>query len=105
MISLILVFLIILWLTGYLQVPLFALPLFTLGAKVVTLNDLLLLMVIVWLVDLLPYPFRQIIFVLLLLWILASVGIIAVAGFSHIVLIAMIIGLIVYITRFTHVEK
>lgn len=104
MIGLILLFLIILWVTGFLQVPLFAIPVLTLGSRAITLNDILVLLVIIWLLDMLPYPFQQIAFVLFFLWILSSIGIIALAGFSNIILIALIIGVIVYISRTTHMH-
>src|SRR3989338_5632419 len=105
MMSFILFFLIILWLTGFLEVQLFTISLFTLGSKIITLNDILVFMVIIWLIDLLPNPFRQIAVVLFLLWILATVGIIALVGFSNIVLIAIIFGIIAYISRFAHPQK
>ena len=82
--------------------PLFTISLFTLGSKIITLNDILVFMVIIWLIDLLPNPFRQIAVVLFLLWILATVGIIALVGFSNIVLIAIIFGIIAYISRSAH---
>jgi len=102
MLSLILVFLIILWLLGYLQIPLTAIALFTLGRRPITLNDLLVFLVIIWLIDLLPHPFQEIGFVLLLLWVLSAVGIIAIAGLPNIVLIAIIVGVIAYIVGFAH---
>ena len=101
MISLILLFLIVFWLTGYLQVPLFAIPILAFGPKNITLNDILVLLVIIWLLDMLPYPFQQIAFVLFLLWILATIGIISLVGFSDIVLIALIVGLIAFLARGT----
>lgn len=97
--STILFLLIILWLFGFLQIPLFAYSFFTLGNNVITLNDLLLFFVMLWLISILPNPFREITVVMFLLWVLASVGLIAIPGFSNIVLIALIIGVVAFIAR------
>src|SRR5260221_5494305 len=99
MLNLILLFLIILWFLGYLQVPLFAISVFSISGHSITLNDILVFLVILWLIGILPYPFRQIASVLLLLWVLSSLGVIAIAGFSTIVLIAIIFGTIAFIAR------
>src|SRR3990167_8008507 len=99
MLTLILIFLIFLWLFGFISFPLTNIILFTAVGKAVTLNDLLLFLVILWLIDILPYPFRAIATVLLLLWLLAIFGIIVIGNFSNIVMIALIIGLIAYIFK------
>lgn len=104
MISVILLLLILLWLLGYLQVPLFASTLFNSVGRVVTLNDLLVFLIIIWLIGILPYPFREIAGVLFLLWILGALGIIAIPGFSTIVLIAIIFGVIAFIARMTGID-
>jgi hypothetical protein len=80
-------------------VPLFAMPLFQTGGNTITINDVLVFFVILWLIGILPYPFRQIASVLLLLWILSALGVIAIAGFSTIVMVALIFGLIAFIAR------
>lgn len=105
MMSFILLFLIVLWLFGYLQVPLFAIQAFFLNGRPITLNDILVFLVIVWLIGILPYPFRQIASILLLLWVLASVGVIAIAGFSTIVLVAIIFGVIAFISQAVHTHE
>lgn len=99
MMSFILLFLILLWLFGYLQVPLFSAPFFSMGSQSITLNDILVFFVILWLIGILPAPFREIASVLFLLWILSALGIIAIAGFSTIVLLAIIFGTIAFIAR------
>lgn len=97
MLSLLLVFLIFLWLLGYISLPLTNIVLFNIFGRSVTLNDLLIFLVIFWLVDLLPQPFREIATVLFLLWVLSAIGIITIAGFSNVILLAFIVGLIVYL--------
>lgn len=96
----VLLFLILLWVLGYVQIPFLPfldITLFTLLGKTITLYDLLLFALMVWAIDLLPGPFRAMASVVLLLWVLAFFGIIAITGFSEIIVLALIIGLIVYL--------
>ncbi len=100
MLTLLLAVLIILWLLGYLNLPVFPITdmvLFNLFGKAISLYDILIFGVILWLIGILPSPFREIAGVLLIIWLLAFFGIIAVAGFSNIVIIALIIGLVLYL--------
>lgn len=103
MIGIILLTLIILWLLGYLQVPAFGSGVISLGNTAITLGDILIFLVVVWLVGILPTPFREIAAVMFLIWVLASVGIISLAGFSNVMLLAIIVGLIVYLVSFARV--
>lgn len=97
MITLILLILFLLWLTGYIQLPLISATLFNIFGRAITLNDLLVFLVILWLIDLLPRPFQDIAIVLFLLWILSIVGIISIAGFSDLIILGFIVGLLVYL--------
>lgn len=47
----------------------------------------------------LPSPFREIATVILVLWLLSLFGIIAIAGFSQILIIALIVGIGIYLIR------
>lgn len=89
--------LLLLWLLGYIHVPLTHTTLFTVGKSLFTLNDLLLTLVIFWLVSLLPRPFQDLALVLFLLWLLSGLGLIEIAGFGNLVVLAFIVGLIVYL--------
>ena len=100
MLTLILGLLILLWILGYINIP--QLPLnntviLNLLGKNVTLYDLLITLIILWLIGIIPSPFRQIASVLFLLWILAFFGIIAITNLSNIIVIAIIVGLAFYI--------
>lgn len=96
----ILLLLIVLWLFGYIAFPLTNYALFTIAGRTITLNDLLVFAVIIWLIDVLPSPFREIATVLFVLWILGVLGIISIVGFSSLVMVAFIVGLIGYIIRY-----
>ena len=99
MITLILLILILLWLFGYSPFQLFPLPNLVLfhGARDITLWDLLVFGVILWLIGLLPRPFREVAIVALILWVVSSLGLIAISGFSNILILVLIVALIVYI--------
>ena len=102
MIAGLLVILIILWLLGYIHISLFTIPdltLLTLNGQPITLWDILILLVIGTVIGILPSPFREIAGVLLVLWILSVLGIIAIAGLSNLLIIAIIIGLILFLIR------
>lgn len=95
-----LIVLIILWFLGYVRIGALPIPnlvLFTINNQPITLWNLLILLLIGSLVGILPSPFREIAGVILVLWILSTLGILAIGGLSSILVIAIIIGLIVYL--------
>jgi hypothetical protein len=63
----------------------------------ITLWDVLIFLVFIWLVGILPSPFRQIAVVFILIWVLSLLGIIAIAGLSNILVIAIIVGVLLYL--------
>jgi hypothetical protein len=65
----------------------------------ITLWDVLVFFVILWATDALPSPLREICAMLLLLWTLSIFGVIAIAGFGNIMIIAVIVGLIISVLR------
>lgn len=104
MLEALLVILIILWFGGYLRVDgLPQLPdfyLFSLNGQPITLWNILILIVISALIGVLPSPFREIAGVLLILWVLSVLGILAFGGLSSMLVIAIIVGLILYLFGF-----
>lgn len=97
MLEVILILLIVLWVLGYISIPILAsldFPLFVINGEAISLFDLLIFLLVVWAVGILPTPFREIASVLLLLWVLAILNILAFPGLSGILLIAIIVGLI-----------
>ena len=89
----------VLWFFGYIHISGLNLPdlnLFTINSQPVTLWNLLILLVIIGIIGALPNPFRAIAGVLLILWILSILGVLAIAGLSSILVIAIIVGVLVY---------
>jgi hypothetical protein len=93
----VLVLLVVLWLLGYIHIPTLTIPdisLFAVNGHVVTLVETLIFFVIVLAVGILPTPLRQIGYAIVVLWVLSTLGIIAIAGLSAILVLAIIVGLI-----------
>lgn len=100
MLIFLLVILIILWFFGYIQIQGLIIPditLFVINGNPITLWNLLIFLVIAVIIGVLPNPFRAIASVFLVLWVLAVLGILAFAGLSNIIVIAIIVGLIIYL--------
>ncbi len=96
MLGAILILLILLWFLGYIHIPGFVIPditLFTINGREVTLITLAIFFVIIMALEALPSPLRQIGFVVLVLWLLSTLGIV-IAGLASILVLAIILGLI-----------
>jgi hypothetical protein len=97
MIFAILLILFIFWLMGYGPFVVLHFILFRFNGFAVTFWDILIFLVLIWLVGALPSPFRQIAVVFVLIWILSLLGVIVVAGLSSILVIAIIVGILLYL--------
>lgn len=102
MLGIVLAFLVILFIFGYIDIP--AIPLrdislFNLFGKIISLYDLLIFLIILWVIEVLPWPFRGLAMVLLVLWLLSFFGIIVISGFGNIIVLTLIVGMIAYIFR------
>jgi hypothetical protein len=97
MLTAILLFLVVFWLLGYGPFQALHIILFRFMGISLNLWDIFIFLVFIWLVGALPSPFRQIAVVFILIWLLSSLGIIAIAGLSNILVIAIIVGVLLYI--------
>lgn len=96
----ILLILVVLWFFGYMPLGGINIPnvtLFSVNNHPITLWNVLILLVVGWAISILPRPFREIASVLLLFWVLSVIGILAIAGLSNILIIAIILGFAFYI--------
>lgn len=82
---------------GYGPFTVLHLILFKFNGLAITIWDVFIFLVLIWLVGSLPSPLRQIAVVFILIWILSLLGVIAVAGLSSILVIAIIVGVLLYI--------
>lgn len=97
MLAVIVLILIVLWFLGYVRIGNLNIPdisLFTLNGVDISLWDVLILTVVLWAVSVLPSPLRQIIAVGIVIWVLSTIGVIAIAGLSSLIIIAIILGLL-----------
>lgn len=70
------------------------LPLFAFNGQWITLWNLVVLVVILWISSLLPRPLREIFWVLVVLWALSIFGIISFAGLQQLIIVAVVLGVI-----------
>lgn len=100
MLAVLFLLLIVLWFLGYIHIeglPILPDPiLFSINGIPITLWNLLILLVVAWAIGIMPSPIRLIVGVLLLFWILSTLGILAISGIplANILVIAMIVGII-----------
>jgi hypothetical protein len=102
MLELIVAILVILFLTGNLHVSGIAIPNATLlhvNGQAITLWNVLIFIVVMWALGVLPSHFREIVGVLLVLWVLSVLGFLAITGLSNILVIAVIIGIVMSIIK------
>ena|SRR5438552_15266154 len=97
MLGVLLLVLVFLWFIGYIHISGLTIPdinLFTINSHMVTLVEILIFLLIIGAAEALPSPLRQIAFVILLIWVLSTLGILAIAGLASILVLAIILGLI-----------
>lgn len=97
MIEILLILLVVFWALGYIHIGNITVPntmLFSFNGRPITLWDLLIFVIVLWAIGILPTPFREIAGVLLVLWVLALLGLIAIAGLSNLIVIAIIVGIV-----------
>lgn len=93
----ILLLLIVFWFMGYGPLLALRIPLFTISRFHINLWDILIFLLIIWLIDRLPGALRSIVIIALLIWLLGFFGIIAIPILSNLIVIAVIIGLALYL--------
>lgn len=93
----ILVILFLLWFLGYGPLQTLSINLFNINGRVITLWDILIFIVLIWLVDALPGPLRPIAAIIFAVWIFASLGFIAIPALSSLLIVSTIVGLLLYI--------
>lgn len=99
MIEFVLAVVFVLWLLGFVQVGFLDMVLFSFNGQAIDIKDILIFLLIVWLIGLLPRPFREIIAVLFVLWLLSLFGIVAIAGLTDIIIFAIVVGAVVYLLK------
>jgi hypothetical protein len=101
MIELILAVIFILWLLGFIQVGFLDAVLFNLNGMAIDVKDIIIFLLVLWLIGLLPRPFREITAILFILWLLSLFGVLTIAGLglSNILIFALIVGAVIYLIK------
>lgn len=107
MIGAILFVLVALWFLGFVNLPFLPLAdinLITLFGIAISLYDVLIFLVIVWLIGILPRPLRIIASVVLVIWLLSFFGLVTIAGVSlpNIIVLIIIFSLVYYLLTGGH---
>jgi hypothetical protein len=105
MLEVILSLLVILWILGFIHIPWLSIPqmsLFEFNHHPITLRNVLIFILILWVISVLSKPLKGVAAVLLVLWLLSALGIIAIAGFGQMIILAVIIGLLLFIFGVIH---
>lgn len=89
----------VLWLLGFINLAFLNTLLFSFNGVDITIKNLLLFLLILWLIGLLPRPFREIASILFIVWVISLFGFIAIAGLQEIIILALIIGAAVYLIK------
>lgn len=89
--------LVVFWFLGYGPIAALKFPLFYLGHLRVDLWNIIIFLLIIWLIDTLPGVLRSIVVIALVIWLLSVFGIIAIPMFSNLVIVAVIVGLGIYL--------
>lgn len=101
--GIIVVALVVLWLAGVIQVPGIAIRdfiLFRFRGHAVSLLELLIFLVMLWAIETLPSPMREIAVLVVILWLLSTLGIISVTGLPNLMIGALVVGLVLtYLAR------
>ena len=95
--GIVIVALLVLWLVGVIQIPGLAIRDFTLFRfqnHTVTLLEVLIFLVLLWAVETLPSPLRELTVLAVIMWLLSTLGIIVVAGLPNILILAVVVGLL-----------
>lgn len=94
MVKIILVLLVLLWLLGFIQIPLLNSLIIPVFRYPFTVQNILFLILIIWIINILPGIFRTIAAIILFFWILSVFGVLSIAGLSNILILILIFAII-----------
>jgi hypothetical protein len=86
-----------LWLQGIINIPWLTMPnfpVFSILGYSLTIQRLLIIIIVVWLAMSIGSPFRQMIWVFLILWLLSTLGIITIGGMGLLIVVSIVVGLV-----------
>lgn len=93
---------VVLWLLGIIKIPFLMMPHFpTLNILgfTLTIKTLLIIAAFVWIASSLGGVIGKIVWVLVVLWLLSALGIIAIGGFSNLLVIGIVVGIVLSLVQ------
>ncbi len=91
-----------LWLLGVINIPWLTMPhfpVFSVLGYSVTIQSLLIFGIVIWLASSLGSPFRQILWVFFILWLLSTIGIVGSIATGTLILVSIVVGLILSVVQ------
>lgn len=91
-----------LWLLGIVNIPWLTMPnfpVFSILGYSLTIQRLLIIIIVVWLAMSIGSPFRQMIWVFFILWLLSTLGIITIGGMGLMIIVSVVVGLVLSIVQ------
>lgn len=91
-----------LWLLGIIKIPWMSMPsfpAFSIMGYSITIQRLLIILILIWLAMKIGSPFRQIIWVFFILWLLSTLGIIAIGSMTILLIVSIVVGLILSVVQ------
>jgi hypothetical protein len=91
-----------LWLLGVINIPWLTMPhfpVFSVLGYSVTIQRLLIFGIVIWLASSLGSPFRQILWVFFILWLLSTMGIVGSIATGTLILVSIVVGLILSVVQ------
>lgn len=87
-------FFILLWLAGFIQIPLFNTSLFSVFGRPFTVHHLLILLLLGWAIRFLPSMLQTVVTVFIVLWLLSTFVFPAIGGIVYILLLLIVLWIL-----------
>lgn len=93
---------VVLWLLGIISIPWMMMPhfpVFSILGYSITIQRLLIIGILIWLGMSMGSPFRQMLWVFFILWLLSTLGIIGSIGMSMLIIVSVVVGLVLSVVQ------
>lgn len=93
---------VVLWLLGIINIPWMMMPnfpVFSIMGYSVTIQRLLIIGILVWLGMSIGSPFRQMLWVFFILWLLSTLGIVESMAMGTLVVVSIVVGLVLSVVQ------
>lgn len=91
-----------LWLLGVIKIPWLTMPnfpVFSILGYSLTIQRLLIILIVIWLAMSLGSPFRQMLWVFFILWLLSTLSVISIGGMGVMIVVSIVVGLILSVVQ------